>query len=186
MRNLRPNSSAPLTTKRRTGRSRSWTLKLSAATLSTGPAKGGRSCQAARPLTGSADGTSRTYPHEMRVRLAPGADPERAIQVVREIAGNTAAAVGVTSQHPLGRRNDYVRWAMNTEARLESVLQHDDAQAFFDTPRHRDISSSFLGDHLTTMIYSEIEARRRDFEDAASYLQRHTLTGCGGLPAFQS
>jgi hypothetical protein len=76
------------------------------------------------------------------------------------------------------------RSGMDTEIRLGSVLPRDDAQGFFDTPRHRDICSSFLGDHLTTMIYSEIEARRRDFEDAAAYLERHLdrMRRAPGLP----
>jgi hypothetical protein len=90
----------------------------------------------------------------------------------------------MTSREPVDLRNDYVRWAMDTEARLESVLRREDAQAFFDDPRHRDICSSFLGHHLTTMIHSELGAKVRDLEEAAAYLEGHLdrMRRAGGLP----
>ncbi len=111
------------------------------------------------------------YPWGMRVRLAPGVEPQRAISLVAELAGGTAAALGVHAENPVDKRSDYIRWATNTEAQLASVLQPDDARAFFAGPRHRDIASSAPGEHLATMIYAEIEANRRDLEDATGYLR---------------
>jgi rRNA-processing protein FCF1 len=120
----------------------------------------------------------------MPVRLALGVEPAEAIRVVRDITGNMSAAIGATSEHPVDKRNDYVRWATHTEARLESVLRRDDARAFLDTPRHRDISSSSVGEHLTMMIYAELNAKQRDFQEAASYLQYHLdrMRRAPGLP----
>jgi hypothetical protein len=107
----------------------------------------------------------------MRVGLALGADPEHAIRVIKEIVGGSSTALRPASQHAVDMRDDYVRWAMDAEARLESVLRREDARALFDTPRHRDIASSFLGNHLITMIHAELAAKRREFEDAASDLE---------------
>ncbi len=66
-----------------------------------------------------------------------------------------------------------MQWAMNTQARLESVLRREDAGAFFDTPRHRDICSAFVGDHLTPMVNWELDAKRRDLEETVIFLERH-------------
>lgn len=109
----------------------------------------------------------------MRVRLASSwPRPERAIAVLRELAGSESTAVRPTSEHAVDKRDDYVGWALRTEAALEGVLRKEDAQAFFDNPRHREICSMTLGNHLPALIYSELRAKAREFEAAADDLQR--------------
>jgi rRNA-processing protein FCF1 len=120
----------------------------------------------------------------VRVRLAAGVEPERAIGVLNELAGNVSGAIRPTSQHPVDRRDDYVRWAMRTETTLESVLRREDAKLLFDNPRHRDIHLMPLGDHLTVVINFELEAKRRDLEAAARYVGDHRdrMRAARGLP----
>jgi len=119
-----------------------------------------------------------------RVRLRPGTDPERAIALLREIVGGKSLAIRPTSQNPVDKRDDYVRWATMTEAQLESVLRREDAQAFFDNPRHRDICSMAPGNQLTPLIYAEVDAKAADLEEAKAYLerQRNRLRASDGLP----
>jgi rRNA-processing protein FCF1 len=109
----------------------------------------------------------------VRVRLGLGVEPERAIAEISELAGNKATAVRPTSTHPANRREDYVRWSTDVEARLASVLSREDARAFFDNPRHRDICSMPADNQLTTLIYAEVDARTRDLEEAVAYLRGH-------------
>lgn len=131
----------------------------------------------------------------MRVRLAPGVDPERAIAQIRELAASVSVAGrpsylvrqeedGPPSVRAVERRNAYVQWAMSTQGHLESVLRREDAAAFFDTPRHRDICSAFVGDHLTPMVNSELDAKRRDLEETVSCLENHRarMRAASGLP----
>lgn len=109
----------------------------------------------------------------MAVRLAPGADPERAISKIRELVGDKASAVSATSRgHPVDQREDYVRWATNVEAHLVSVLHRTDAQAFFNSLRHRDICSMPPGNQLTPLIHAEVDAITREMQDAVDYLER--------------
>lgn len=73
---------------------------------------------------------------------------------------------------------------MNAQAALESLLHRDDARAFFDTARHRDICSAFLGNHLSPMIESELEAKRRALDETVLFLERHRvrMRASAGLP----
>ena len=120
----------------------------------------------------------------MRVRLAPGVDPARAIAEINQLAGGVGAAVSPLSRnHPIDQHNDYVRWATDLEVHLGSVLLREDAQAFFDNPRHRDICSMLAGDQLTTLISTELEVKRRDLLEMVNYLRGQVarMQG-GGLP----
>lgn len=107
----------------------------------------------------------------MRVRLAPGADVERAIALLSELATNSYS-VGTMTSSTNERQQEYVRWATNTEKRLRSVLARADAEAFFKRPRHRDICQVGGGAHLTALIAAELEAQALDFRDLADYMQR--------------
>jgi len=120
----------------------------------------------------------------VRVRLAPGVEPEAAIALLNQLAGNVSTAVRPTSQHPVDQRDDYERWARSAEAQLKSVVRREDAEAFFDNQRHRDIYLMPLGNHLTALIYSELKAKTRAFEDAAAYLQGHVgrMRAAPGFP----
>ncbi len=120
----------------------------------------------------------------MRARLAPGVDPARAIAEVNELAGSKATAVRPTNAHAADRREDYVRWATQTEARLASVLRREDARGIFDNPRHRDICSMPPGNQLTTLIYAEVDEKIRDLQAAVDYLRRELerMQAGPGLP----
>lgn len=120
----------------------------------------------------------------VRVRLAPGVEPERAIAEIRQLAGNKASAVGATARHPVDQRVDYVRWTTDAETRLASILRRQDAQAFFDSPRHGDICSMPPGNQLTTLIYAELEVLTRGLQqtvdDLEGYLRR--MRAAPGFP----
>jgi hypothetical protein len=119
----------------------------------------------------------------VRARLGPGVEPERAIAELSELAGSKATAVRPTSTHPANRRDHYVQWSTNVEARLANVLQREDVQAFFDNPRHRDICSMPADNQLTTLIYAEVDAKTRDLEEAVTYLRSH-LARMRAAPGF--
>jgi hypothetical protein len=120
----------------------------------------------------------------MGVRLAPGVGPERAIALIKELAGNKATAIGATSHHPVDKRDDYVGWTTTTPARLESVLRWVDARLFFDSSRHSVICSMPSGNQLIPLIYAELDAKATALEEAAAYLQGHVarLRRAPGLP----
>lgn len=82
------------------------------------------------------------------------------------------------------KREDYVRWATEAEAYLASVLHRKDAQAFFNSPRHRDICSMPAGDQLTTLMHAEVDAITRDMQDAVDYLEGHRSRTCSA-PGLQ-
>lgn len=110
----------------------------------------------------------------MRVRLRPEVKPEAAISEMRQLAGGSAGAVrSGLSENPGRDRGDYVSWATNVEARLDSILDRREAQRFFASSRHRDICSMPPGGQLSTLIYAEIDSIKRDLEDAAEYLEGH-------------
>lgn len=121
----------------------------------------------------------------MRVHLRPGVEPARAIAELKELVGGRALAVRTTSRRdPIEQRQDYVRWATDLEVRLGSVLLTREAQAFFDSPRHRDICSMPPGSQLTTLIYAEVDAITREMQAAVEYLERHLrrMRAAPGLP----
>jgi rRNA-processing protein FCF1 len=119
----------------------------------------------------------------VRLRLAPGVEPERAIAEIEQLVGAKSTAV-----RPVGfadkKRDDYVRWATDAEAHLASVLHRKDAQEFFNSPRHRDICSMPQGDQLITLIHAEVDAITRDIQDAVDYLEGHRrrMQAAPGLP----
>lgn len=120
----------------------------------------------------------------MRARLAPGVvDPRGAIASIRQLAGNTMN-VGSAAQHPVDKRDAYVQWAIEAQGVLEGLLHRDDAEALFATSRHRDICSMPAGNQLTPLIYAELRAKSRAFEETAAYLQRHLdrMQSANGLP----
>jgi hypothetical protein len=120
----------------------------------------------------------------MRARLAPGVvDPRGAIASIRQLAGNTLNA-GSDVQHPVDTRDAYVLWAIEAQGVLEGLLHRDDAEALFATSRHRDICSMPAGNQLTPLIYAELRAKSRAFEEIAAYLQRHLdrMQSATGLP----
>jgi len=120
----------------------------------------------------------------VRVRLAPGTEPERAIAEIKQLIGSRASAVGATSRNnPVDQRDDYVRWTTDAEVHLGSVLDRRDAQAFFESPRHRDICSMPPGNQLATLIYAEVDALTRDMQEALDYLQGH-LRRMRAAPGF--
>jgi rRNA-processing protein FCF1 len=119
----------------------------------------------------------------VRVRLGPGVEPERAIADISELAGSKATAVRPGAIHPANRREDYVRWSTDVEARLATVLRREDARAFFDNPRHRDICSMPADSQLTTLIYAEVNAKTRDLEESVAYLRAH-LAQMRAAPGF--
>jgi len=120
----------------------------------------------------------------VRVRLAPGVEPERAIAEMNELIGGRATAVMPTARgKPVDERESYVRWATNMEARLSSVLSRKDAQAFFNSPRHRDICSMPPGNQLTTLIYAEVDTMMRDMQEAVNDLEDH-LRRMRSAPGF--
>ena len=119
----------------------------------------------------------------MRVRLAPGAKIDDAVLLLEELATN-AYSVGAFEQHPSDRRDEYVRWTMVSERRLRGVLARQDAESFFDSPRHRDICSMPAGSQIVTLLQAELDARALDFGDVAEHLrqQRTRMTTSRGLP----
>jgi rRNA-processing protein FCF1 len=118
------------------------------------------------------------------IRLAPGVEPQRAIAEIKQLVGDRASAVRATSRHPVDQRNDYVRWTADAEVHLTSVLDRRDAQAFFGSPRHRDICSMPPGNQLTTLIYAEVDALVRDLQNAQDYLEGHLrrMRAAPGVP----
>jgi hypothetical protein len=92
--------------------------------------------------------------------------------------------VGATARHPVDQRVDYVRWTTDAETRLASILRRQDAQAFFDSPRHGDICSMPPGNQLTTLIYAELEVLTRGLQqtvdDLEGYLRR--MRAAPGFP----
>jgi hypothetical protein len=80
----------------------------------------------------------------VRVRLAPGVEPERAIAKIKEVVGARASAVR-SRGHPVVQRDEYVRWTTNAEVHLASVLDRTSARVFFNSSRHRDICSMPAG-----------------------------------------
>ena len=119
----------------------------------------------------------------MRIRLAPGVDPERAIAVLNEVAG-AGATVGAKPQHPLDLRDEYVRWAVNAERQVQGVLHREDARSFFDSPGQRDIYSMAAVKSLTPLINAELDTKTHDFREAVDYLQGHLkrMRVADGLP----
>ena len=93
--------------------------------------------------------------------------------MVKELAGNKAAAIGATSHHPADKRDDYVRWSTTTQSRLESVLRRKDAQSLFDTSRHHVICSMPPGNQLIPLIYAELDARATALGEAAAHIEHH-------------
>jgi rRNA-processing protein FCF1 len=120
----------------------------------------------------------------MRVRLAPDVEPERAIALIKELAGNKATAIQPVSHHPVDKRDDYVRWSTTTQARLESVLRRRDAQSFFESSRHLAILSMPPGNQLTPLIYAELDARATALGATATFLegQVNRLRRAPGIP----
>ena len=92
--------------------------------------------------------------------------------------------VGSAAQHPVDKRDAYVQWAIEAQGVLEGLLHRDDAEALFATSRHRDICSMPAGNQLTPLIYAELRAKSRAFEETAAYLQRHLdrMQSANGLP----
>jgi rRNA-processing protein FCF1 len=82
------------------------------------------------------------------------------------------------------RRDDYIRWSLDAEVHLRSVLHRADAESFFDGPRHRDICSMAPGNQLTPLIEAELNHKVQDFNAAASYLESHArhMRRSSGLP----
>ena len=68
---------------------------------------------------------------------------------------------------------NYVRWATNAEAQLISVLHRDDALAFFDSRRHRDICSMIPDDHVIALINAELDGTAHALRETSAYLQGH-------------
>lgn len=87
-------------------------------------------------------------------------------------------------QHPVDKRDAYVQWAIQAQGQLEGLLHRDDAEALFANPRHRDICSMPLGSQLVPLIYAELRAKTRAFEETADYLHRHLrrMQSSHGLP----
>jgi hypothetical protein len=121
----------------------------------------------------------------MRVRLAPNVEPERAIALIKELAGNKATAIQPPSHHPVDKRDDYVRWSTTTQARLESVFPRRDAQSFFESSPHLAIVSMPPGNQLTPLIYAELDARATALGEAATFLEGQ-VTGCDALRGSRS
>ena len=93
------------------------------------------------------------------IELRPGADLQAAVSLLQGLATNCVSAaqpVGVTS--PTAKQIAYVQWASETEGRLRTILSTRDAAAFFEGPRHRDISSMTPGTQLLPMISMEVDA----------------------------
>ena len=117
----------------------------------------------------------------MRVRLAPGVEPERAIAEIKQLGGSRATAVRSDLRpHPSDMREDYVQWSTNAEVLLASVLRREDAQAFFDNPRHRDICSMPADNQLATLIHAELDAKTNGLNEAAVELRGLPNADAGG------
>lgn len=120
----------------------------------------------------------------MRVRLRTGVEVDRAIRELHQLAGSKSTAIGATSRVALSQQEDYVRWSLDAEAGLQSVLNRDDVASFFNTPRHLAICSMPPANHLTRLIYAQLDALQRDFMEAVDQLKRRRdrIQASGGLP----
>jgi hypothetical protein len=121
----------------------------------------------------------------MRVSLQPGIGADDAIAQLELIAVNAwtqAAPTGIS--HPVDRRNQYLKWAVETERVLSRVLPRRDAAAIFENPRHRDVCVTAPGDHLLLLVNAEIEAKREKIQQMAGALTeaRNWLRGGVGTP----
>ena len=119
----------------------------------------------------------------VRVRLAPGVEPARAIAEIKQLIGDRASVVRSRSPLVAEQRDEYVRWTTDAEVHLASVLDRRHAQAFFNSARHRDICSMPPGNQITTLIYAEVEALMRDMQEALDDLEGHVMRMRAG-PGF--
>lgn len=118
----------------------------------------------------------------MRVRLAPGTEPERAIAELRQIVGGMSSVLGhnVANKHA-----SFLRWSADTEIHLQSILRREDAMAFFSTPRHLAICAMASPTmHVNPLLQAQLDALRYDLTAVAEYLERHRarMLASGGLP----
>ena len=119
----------------------------------------------------------------LRLRLAPGVEPARAIAEIKQLIGDRASVVRSRSPLVAEQRDEYVRWTTDAEVHLASVLDRRHAQAFFKSARHRDICSMPPGNQITTLIYAEVEALMRDMQEALDDLEGHVMRMRAG-PGF--
>jgi len=117
----------------------------------------------------------------VRVRLAAGTDPDRAITELNQLIGNFAAAIPPNTASP---RDAFVRWATDAELRLRTILHPNDAGSFFSRDRYRDIRSMTPGNQIMFLIQAEVDALRHDLTEALEYLKRHRdrMRASAGLP----
>jgi hypothetical protein len=100
---------------------------------------------------------------------------------LNHLLGNFAAANPPGTANP---RDAYVRWTTDAEFRLRTVLQREDAEAFFSRDRHRDVCTVPLGNQLMFLLNAELDALRHDLQEAVGYLKRHRdrMAATAGLP----
>lgn len=117
----------------------------------------------------------------MRVRLAPGRDPNQAIGELNQLIGEMSL---VLSANVANKHASYIRWSADTETKLQSILRREDAMAFFNTPRHLAICGMTPTMHLNPLLVAQLDALRYELGEAVEYLtrQRDRMGASGGLP----
>ena len=92
----------------------------------------------------------------------------------------------LTDTFPGERQITYVRWAVNTEQRLRSILPSADIDELFSSPRHRDICSMSPGGQISNLISAELDALSLTFEEMVKDLEesrsRFSIGPCYVLP----
>ena len=127
----------------------------------------------------------------MSVRLQAAATVDQAISALENEAANIHAYTAATSfDTEVTRRSNqardlYVKWSIEAEGRLLSVLHRDEVLSLFSNPRHRDISLMPAGEQLSRSVHAEVSLKRELFESMSGELKgmRTRLAKSPGRPA---
>ena len=127
----------------------------------------------------------------MNVRLQTIATIDQAIAALDNEAANIHAHTAATgfdtdvSVRANQARDLYIKWSIEAEGRLQSVLHRDEVLSIFSNPRHRDISLMPAGEQLFRSVYAEVGAKQKLLESISTELKetRLRLGRSSGLPA---
>ncbi len=113
----------------------------------------------------------------MGLPLLPGKTVRDAIAVCEELATSNSSYFTNPNHMPSHARDDYVQWAINVEDKLRATFRAPEVYVLIDTPRHRDICTAHLGQHLVPMINAELAQRGRDLKaEADRFREMQTRT----------
>jgi hypothetical protein len=121
----------------------------------------------------------------MRVRLRPGADVDRALQILDTLSTNAYTdAIPGPATNAEDHRGTYLRWLYSTENQLTSFLLRQDALLMLDTPRSQAISQIPAGKGLVAMINAELNAKAEALREVHASLKadRDRMRDSPGLP----